>query len=118
MATPPKPRAKKTEAAPASQPAGTNHPVIKDKSIIAKVEEYAALKKEGARIERRLKKLKPELETAMAGADVAYAGDRILNLSVTAAIPEGKNVVITRDMIGQVIPGKSGRAGYTTLTVQ
>ncbi|MBO1077243.1 hypothetical protein [Roseomonas marmotae] len=118
MATPAKPRAAKAEPAPTAAPAGTNHPVIKDKKIIAAAEEYATLKKDASRIERRLKELKPVLEAAMDGAPVAYAGARILNLSVTEATPEGQNQVITREMIGQVIPGKAGRAGYTTLAVQ
>lgn len=114
-ATPKRPAKK---AAPEASAEATNYPVIKDKKIIAAAEEYATLKKEGSRIERRLKELKPLLEAAMDGAPVAYAGTRILNLSTTEAIPDGKNQVITRAMLGQVIPGKSGRAGYTTLTVQ
>ena len=115
MAIPAKPRAIKAAATP---PAGTNHPVIKDKKIIAAADEYATLKAEAARIERRLKALKPVLEAAMEEAPVAYAGSRILNLSRTEAIPPGNNQVITREMLGQIIPGKPGRAGYTTLAVQ
>jgi hypothetical protein len=118
MATAPKPRAKKTPAAVPVAPAANNYPVLKDKKIIAAADEYATLKAEGSRIERRLKELKPLLEAAMDGAPVAYAGKRILNLSRTEAIPAGDNQVITRDMLGQIIPGKSGRAGYTTLAVQ
>ena len=114
MATAPK---SSTKAATAEAPAN-NYPVIKDKKIIAAAEEYATLKKEASRIERRLKELKPLIEAAMDGAPVAYAGTRILNLSTTEATPDGQNQIITRAMIGQVIPGKSGRAGYTTLTVQ
>jgi hypothetical protein len=118
MATAPaKPRARKAAPA-ATPPAGTNHPVLKDKKIIAAADEYATLKAESSRIERRLKELKPLLEAAMDGAPVAYAGKRILNLSYTEATPAGANQVITRDMIGQIIPGKAGRAGYSTLTVQ
>jgi hypothetical protein len=117
MATPAKPRARKP-AASAAPLAGTNHPVIKDKKIIAAADEYAKLKAEASRIERRLKELKPLLEAAMDGAPVAYAGSRILNLTRTEAIPAGDNQVITRDMLGQIIPGKSGRAAYTTLAVQ
>lgn len=103
---------------PAIAPPGTNFPVIKDKAIIAKAEIYATKKAEIASLEAEVKALRPDLLAAMGGAPTAYAGTRVLSLNEVSAIPATENVKITRDMVGQVIPGKKGRAGYSTLEVR
>ncbi|HVB67964.1 MAG TPA: hypothetical protein VNE67_08935 [Acetobacteraceae bacterium] len=108
----------KSKPAASGAPAGTNHPVIRDKGIIAAAEEYHAKKADFDLLEARLKELKGLLEPAMGGAPTAYAGTRILTRTDVPPLPATANVAITKDMIGQVIPGKKGRAGYTQLRVQ
>ncbi|MBC9177805.1 hypothetical protein [Pseudoroseomonas ludipueritiae] len=118
MATPARSRATKTAAAAPAAPAGTNHPVIKDKALIKAAETYATNKAEISRMEAENDDLKPRLLAAMGGAPTAYAGSRVLTQSDVETIKPTPNQVITKEMVGQVIPGKKGRKGYTQLSVQ
>lgn len=97
---------------------GTNFPVIKDKKAIAAAEEYYGLLRDASRIEARKKELKLLLIAAMAGAPTAFAGARVLSASEVNAVPPTADRIITKDMLGQVIPGSGGRAGYTQLSVK
>ena len=114
------PRAPATpeSAAPAGAPAGTNYPVFKDKALIAAADEYVAKQAEAKVIEGRLRELKEQLVAAMHGAPTAYAGVRVLSLTEFPAVPAIPERKIDRTMLGQTIPGKSGRAGYCQLRVQ
>ncbi|ONG58801.1 hypothetical protein BKE38_01855 [Pseudoroseomonas deserti] len=82
---------------------------------MALAEEYATGAAEKNRLEKRLKVIKPVLEAAMGGAPMATAGKRILTQGEVAAVPSVPAKTITAKMVGDVIPGKNGRAGYTTL---
>lgn len=109
---------KRTRKAPTAPPAAaSNYPVLKDKKTIEAAEAYAKNKAEISRLEALNEVLKPQLVAAMEGAPIAYAGARVLNLSTVEATPATENQVITRAMLGSVIPGKKGRKGYTQLSV-
>lgn len=112
--------AARSKAAPAAlpAPAGSNFPVIKDKAAVAAAEEYFGLTKEETRIRLRKKELKRLLVAAMGGAPTAFAGARVLTLNEVADVPGTPDRTITKDMVGQVIPGSSGTAGYTKLGVK
>ena len=104
-------------ATTAAVSAGTNYPVIKDKALIAAAEEYFTLARDESRIALRKKELKPQLLAAMAGAPKAYAGARLLSASEVATIPAMPDREITKAMLGQVLPGSKGRAGYTQISI-
>ena len=110
-------RAAATQRTP-SPPAGSNYPVLKDKKLVAMVDEYARLSSEKSLAEARMKELKPEIEAALGDAPTAYIGTRVVSMTEVPAIPATPNRVITREMIGQVIPGERGRRAYTMLKVQ
>ena len=93
-------------------------PVLKDRAVAAKAAEYAAAKAEIAVLEARCNALKPELLAAMGEHLSVVAGNHILTRAEFAAVAPTPNRTITREMIGQVIPGQKGRKGYSTLTVQ
>lgn len=105
-------------AAPKAKATGTNFPVIKDKKLIAAADEYFAKQAEAKVIDGRLKELKQLLVAAMGDAPTAYAGVRILSLAAFPAVPEVPERKIDRTMVGQTIPGKSGKSGYVQLRVQ
>lgn len=106
----------KAEKTPA---AGSNYPVIKDKSVVDAVEEYVRLKVDEKRVESRLKELKDDIILpALDGAPQAYVGNRIVTVTKNDGSPGTPNQTITREMIGQVIPGKKPRAGYVQLKVE
>jgi len=120
MATKPttKTRAAKAAAEPAAPPAGTNHPVITDPALIKMAAEYAKGAPEKNRLEKRLKELKPVLLQAMGDAPMAYAGKHVLTRAEVVGSPDTVGEKITRSMVGQHMPGKKGRPGYTTLEVR
>lgn len=99
-------------------PGGTNYPALRRKEVIAAAEEYFAAKAEVKLLEGKLETLKRALLAAMAGAPVATAGARVLHCTVVPEIPASPSVTIDRSMLGQVIPGKRGRASYVQLVVQ
>lgn len=102
-----------------SKPAApaTRH-VIRDRATIAQVEEYATASAEQKRLKARCDTLKPEILAAMDGHESCVAGNRILTQSEVAGTEPTPNVTITKTMVGQVIPGRSGKKGYVQLTVQ
>ena len=104
-------------AAPAVGTVATNYPILKDKAVVTAAEEYATNKAEIDRLEALNKAHRTVIVTALAGAPIAYAGSRIIRCSEVAASPATPNTVITKAMVGQVIPGKKGKAGYTRLEV-
>lgn len=116
-ADPAAPKRARKDAEPAAPAPASNYPVLKDKKIIEAAEAYAKNKAEISRLEALNEVLKPQLVAAMEGAPIAYAGARVLNLSAVEATPATENQVITRAMLGSVIPGKKGRKGYTQLSV-
>lgn len=99
-------------------PPGTNGLIIRDKAVIAAAAEYAKLQAVRKQAEARLKVLNVVLKAAMGTSATAYAGPHVLSLAEVPAIPPVPNRLITRDMIGQVIPGSNGRAAYTQLVVR
>ena len=86
--------------------------------VIAAADEYFAKQAEAKVLDGRLKELKEQLVTAMDGAPTAYAGARVLSLASFPAVPAIPERKIDRTMIGQTIPGKSGKSGYVQLRVQ
>ena len=103
----PKPAAK---PAPAVAP-GSNYPVITDRKVIAMVAEFA-------QNEARNRELRPKIEASMDGAPIACAGPHLVKVTTVAATPSTPNTVITAAMVGQVIPGKKARSGYTRFEVR
>ncbi len=97
---------------------GSNYPVITDQAAIDAVNEYAQLQAEKKKADARMKVLKPAILKHMEGAPRAVFGMRIVTAQPVDEIPATENVQITAAMVGQIIPGSSGRAGYTTLTVK
>ncbi|MFH5923829.1 hypothetical protein [Roseomonas xinghualingensis] len=106
----------KTTAAQKAPP--MTRPVVKEKAFIAKVAEYALAKADADACEARLKKLKPEILAGMGEHRSVIAGNHVVSRGEVPDVPPTDNVTITREMVGQVIPGRKGRAGYNTLTVQ
>ena len=97
---------------------GTNYPVVRTKQAIADVEAYVAKKAQLELVESELKALKPRLEGYLGGAPTAYVGKHVVSVTAVPAVPATDNEVITKEMVGRVIPGRKGRAGYTQLRVQ
>lgn len=104
-------------AAAAVGTVATNYPILKDKAVVTAAEEYATNKAEIDRLEALNKEHRKTIEAALAGAPIAYAGARIIRCTEVKALPATPNTVITKAMVGQVIPGKKGKAGYTRLEV-
>lgn len=61
--------------------------------------------------------LKEDILAVMGANEVASAGEHIVRVTNVAGTPSTSNVLITREMIGHIIPGKKGRAGSTRLEV-
>ncbi len=108
----------KAAAAAAAGAAGSNYPVIRDKAAIQAAEDFAIKYAEYKRLDAELDVLKGTVLAAMAGAPKAMFGKRIVSSKDYAPLPPTDNVVISKDMLGQVIEGKSGRAGYTRIWVR
>ena len=106
--------------AAAGKPAagGSNYPVLRDKAVMAAVEEYCTKKAEMDALKERVDALRDIILAAMAGSPTAYCGARVLSVSQIPELPAIANREITKAMVGQVIPGKKGRAGYAMLRVQ
>ena len=98
-------------------PAGTNFPVLRSKKVIAAVEEYVAALAQIKALEARKAELRDQVIAGMAGAPVAYAGVRTVNVATVAATPATPDRVITKDMLGQVLRGSPARASYQRLQV-
>ncbi|NKE43562.1 hypothetical protein HB662_02155 [Roseomonas frigidaquae] len=111
--TKPASRSKVTAAAPT-----VTRPQILDRKVIADAGTYAVNKAEIDRLTAENEALKVTLLQAMGPHESVITGNRVLTRSTHAGTPATENVVITKAMIGQIIPGKKGRKGYTTLTVQ
>jgi hypothetical protein len=111
-------RAQKAPVKAVAPAPGSNFPIIKDKTVIAAAEEYYGLLRDESRIEARKKELKPLLIAAMNGAPTAFAGVRVLSVSDVNAVPLTPDRIITKEMVGQTIPGGKGRSGYTQLSVK
>jgi hypothetical protein len=105
------------EVAPPAPPA-TNGAVITDPATIAAVDEYARIGAEATRIEARRKALKALILREIGDAPVAYAGSRVINVSLVPELPPTPDRIITAEMVGQTLPGLPGRAGYRQLTVR
>jgi hypothetical protein len=117
MATAPKSRTKKAAADPVA-PAGSNYPVITDPALVKLAADYAKGAPEKNRLEKMLKDAKPVLLQAMGDVAVAYAGKVVLTRTEVIGTPDTPGEKITRSMVGQHMPGKKGRPGYTTLEVR
>ena len=107
---------RKTVAAPKAAP--MSRPVIKDKALIAKVSEYALAKADAEAMDARMKKLKPEIFAGMGEHTSVVVGNHVVTRGEVRSIEPTPNVPITKEMVVQVIPGRKGKAGYSTLTVQ
>ncbi len=105
-------------AAPAAGAAGSNYPVIKDKAANQAATDYALKLAEVKRLEKELKPLKEKILAAMGGAPEAAFGTHIVSATQVAEIPAKPNVQIDKSMIGQIIKGAPGRAGYVQIRVQ
>ena len=111
------PRAVKS-AAPTAVAAGTNYPVIRDKAAIKAVEQFVSAKAEIDQLEAAQAARKALISDAMGGAPVANAGIHVITLTTVPPLPASSNFTITKEMIGQVVRGKKGRAGYTQIRIQ
>ncbi len=96
----------------------TNYKTLRSQAAIALVEEHVLGTAEVKRLEARLKETKVELIALMGGAPVIYIGARTVSVGDVPAIPGTPARKITKEMVGQEIPAKKGRAGYQTLSVQ
>jgi hypothetical protein len=105
-----------TKATAPATPA-TRH-VLREKAVIAAAEAFVSAKAEVAQLGAKLEGLKAQLLAAMGEHSECVAGNRVLTKSEVKGTAPTANVTITKAMIGQVIPGKSGKKGYTQLTVQ
>lgn len=92
--------------------------VIRDRAVAQKAEAYAQAKAEIKRLEAQCDTLKTELLAAMGEHDSVVAGNRVLTKAVVPGTDPTPNLIISKSMVGQVIPGKPGKRGYTQLTVQ
>lgn len=91
--------------------------VLRGKAIIATVHQYALNKLKADGLAEANALLKDEILEAMDGNSVASVGTHVVRVTETAGTQSTPNVVITAKMLGQVIPGKKGRAGSTRLEV-
>lgn len=99
-------------------PSATNYPVLRGKKLLAAVEEFVAVLAEIKALEARRAELRDQVIAGMNGSPVAFAGVRTLNVATVAATPATPDRVITKDMVGQVLRGTSGRLGYQQLRVR
>lgn len=106
---------RRTSAAPAVP---LTRPVIKDAKVVKQVAEYALAKADIAALEAKCDVLKPAILTALGDAKSVIAGNHVVTRGENAGTEPTPNVTITKEMVGQVIPGRKGKRGYTTLTVQ
>ncbi|WP_338662611.1 hypothetical protein VQH23_20980 [Pararoseomonas sp. SCSIO 73927] len=107
---------RKSTAAPKAAP--LTRPVIKDAKLVKKVAEYALAKADIAALEAKCDALKPDILAGLGDALSVIAGNHVVTRSETKALEPTPNVIITKEMVGQVMPGRKGRKGYTTLTIQ
>ena len=98
--------------------AGSNYPIIKDKAAIQAAEDFKAKYETWKRLDAELDEHKAAILKAMADAPAAIFGKRIVSTKNYAPLEPTENVVITKEMIGQVIPGRSGRKGYARIWVK
>lgn len=103
---------------PAAPGAPATHHVIRDRKVAQQAESYATAKADIKRLEAQCDALKPVLLTAMGEHESVVAGNRVLTRSEVKGTEPTPNTVITKAMVGQVIPGKPGKRGYVQLTVQ
>ena len=97
---------------------GSNYPVIKDKVAIQHASDYATKLAEVKKLELEMKAHKAAILAAMAGAPEAAFGTHIVSATEVAKLPATPNRMIDKTMIGQIIKGAAGRAGYTQIRVQ
>lgn len=102
----------------AHAPPATNYPVLKSKKLLAAVEGFVAVLAEIKALEARRAELRDQVIAGMNGSPVAFAGVRTLNVAIVAATPATPDQAITKDMVGQVLRGTSGRPGYQQLRVR
>jgi hypothetical protein len=95
----------------------TQTPVLRDEKVVANVKAYFDNKTKADALEALNKPLKVAILKAMGNRPVASIGAHIVRVTETAGTQATQNVTITAKMIGQVIPGKKGRAGSTKLEV-
>ena len=103
--------------APKAGAAGSNYPVVKDKAAIQAAEDFHAKYAELKRLDAELDVAKAAVLKAMGDAPEAVFGKRIVKRKDYAALEPTENVAITKDMVGQVIKGRSGKAGYSRIWV-
>ena len=92
--------------------------MLRKRALIRAAEEFATKKAERDQLDARLAELRETLLTAAGDAPLARAGQRVLILTRVPETPATPSVAITPAMVGQVIPGRPGRAGYVRLEVR
>ncbi|SHJ68711.1 hypothetical protein SAMN02745194_03120 [Roseomonas rosea] len=107
---------RKSTAAPKAAP--LTRPVLKDAKLVKMVSEYALAQADAKALEARMKQLKPEIFAAMGEHPSVIVGNHVVTRAEVRALEPTPNVTITKEMVGQVIPGRRGTAGYSTLKVQ
>lgn len=99
-------------------PGATNYPTIKGPKPIKAVEDYVAKKAQIAALEAELEATKTYILGEMAGAPGAFFGARFVSVSEVRELPALPERVITKEMVGQTIPAKRGRAAYQQIRIQ
>jgi hypothetical protein len=97
--------------------ATAQHPVLRDEKVVVAVNKYFDNKARADALEADNKTLKAAILKAMGTRPVASVGRHVVRVTETAGTQSTANLTITAKMIGQVIPGKKGRAGSTKLEV-
>ena len=91
--------------------------ILRGKATINAVHQYYLNKAAADKLTDDNAALKAIIVDAMEGNAVASCGAHVVRVSHVVGTDSTPNVVITRDMLGTVIPGKKGRAGSTRLEV-
>ena len=97
---------------------GSNYPVIRDRIAVQAAADYADKLAEVKRLEKELKPLKQVILSAMGDAPEATFGLHVVSRTEVAPMAPTPNRIIDKSMIGQVIKGSPGKAGYTQIRVQ
>ncbi len=97
--------------------ATTNYPVLRNKKLLAAVEEFVAISAQLKALKKRHEELRDQVIAGMNGSPVAYAGARTVNVATVAATPATPDRVITKDMMGQVLRGSPAKSSYQQLRV-
>ena len=98
--------------------AGTNYPVLKGPKISKAVDDYVTKTAAIKALELECKMAREYILEQVGDSPIAHVGTRMLSINTVAPMPAVPPRRITKDMVGQDLPGRAGKAGYKQLRIQ